>query len=168
MSVSSRTRSAGANTPCTKTIISARKCDNIFVGLDALLAENGYRRRGIIYEVDEGCNTDANIAIFCHMGLGTLLIVAVCRRHAAARVADVPRHAHLCFDCGIRRHVAGLGTDENLRDRRHDASPIHRPDLQGLNFAARQNRAIIIGEKLPAACYTYTAAKGRRDDVELG
>lgn len=50
------------------------QCDNIFVGLDALLAENGYRRRGIIYEVDEGCNTDANIAIFCHMGLGTLLM----------------------------------------------------------------------------------------------
>lgn len=48
--------------------------DWVYAGLDALLSENGYHRRGILYEVDENCNRDANIALFCHMGLGTLLL----------------------------------------------------------------------------------------------
>lgn len=48
--------------------------DKVYRGLDELLAENGYRRRGILYEVDEDADKNANIALFCHMGLGTLLV----------------------------------------------------------------------------------------------
>lgn len=48
--------------------------DRVYRGLDELLAENGYRRRGLLYEVDERADKNANIALFCHMGLGTLLL----------------------------------------------------------------------------------------------
>ncbi|NLY69540.1 MAG: histidine phosphatase family protein [Clostridiales bacterium] len=48
--------------------------DKVYRGLDELLAENGYRRRGIIYEVDQDADRNANIALFCHMGLCILLL----------------------------------------------------------------------------------------------
>ncbi len=51
-----------------------RHCDHVIAELDKLIAENGYIRRGITYDIAEGCDTDANIAIFCHMGLGMLLL----------------------------------------------------------------------------------------------
>jgi Fructose-2,6-bisphosphatase len=50
------------------------RCDRVFTGLDDLLAENGYRRSGILYEVDDNCDKHATLALFCHMGLGTLLL----------------------------------------------------------------------------------------------
>lgn len=48
--------------------------DWVYRGLDELLAENGYTRRGILFEAAENCDKNANIALFCHMGLGTLLL----------------------------------------------------------------------------------------------
>ena len=41
-------------------------------GLDALLLSHGYERDGVIYKCDE--NADKTIALFCHFGLGSLLI----------------------------------------------------------------------------------------------
>lgn len=43
-------------------------------GFDSILAENGYVREGILYRIKEDADRNANIAIFCHMGLGSLLL----------------------------------------------------------------------------------------------
>ncbi len=53
-------------------------CNKIFAGLDGLLADNGIVREGYVYRrsdavTDEECE-NANVAIYCHMGLGSLLI----------------------------------------------------------------------------------------------
>lgn len=48
--------------------------DRLYEQFDALLLENGYKRNGMMYDVMPGADKDANIAIFCHGGLGALLL----------------------------------------------------------------------------------------------
>ena len=47
---------------------------NVWKGFDGLLAENGYVKNGHFYDIKEGADTEQNIAIFCHEGLGLLLL----------------------------------------------------------------------------------------------
>lgn len=42
--------------------------------LDRLLSENGLDREEYFYKINNNFNENANIAIFCHMGLGSLLV----------------------------------------------------------------------------------------------
>lgn len=42
--------------------------------LDKLLSENGLDRDGYAYKINENFDENANIAVFCHMGLGSLLM----------------------------------------------------------------------------------------------
>lgn len=46
--------------------------DRVCAAFDALLAEHGYRREGLLYRV-ERANTDT-LAFFCHLGLGCVLL----------------------------------------------------------------------------------------------
>lgn len=46
----------------------------VWEGLDGILAENGLIREGILYRTTDTYDPDAGIAIFCHMGLGSLLL----------------------------------------------------------------------------------------------
>jgi broad specificity phosphatase PhoE len=53
-------------------------CRMVFSSFDALLKNNGLEKDGIIYHLNEKSQDDeywnqTNIAIFCHMGLGSLL-----------------------------------------------------------------------------------------------
>lgn len=41
---------------------------------DKLLEENGLVREGYFYEINGNYDENANVAIFCHMGLGSLLV----------------------------------------------------------------------------------------------
>lgn len=41
-------------------------------GLDALLAEHGYTRRGMIYTTE--CNTRKTIVLFCHFGIAMMML----------------------------------------------------------------------------------------------
>ena len=53
----------------------------VLESFDNLLAENGYTREGSLYNVAPGTDTEQNIAIFCHAGLGLLLL---------SHIADIP------------------------------------------------------------------------------
>ena len=46
--------------------------DETVRGLDALLAEHGYRREGHLYLTDD--NTDETICLFCHFGVGMIML----------------------------------------------------------------------------------------------
>jgi len=49
--------------------------DFVTAGWDALLAEHGYTRDGVIYRVDDGWEEKKEtLALFCHLGLGNALL----------------------------------------------------------------------------------------------
>lgn len=56
-----------------------REYEKVTKGWNDLLAENGYRRNGQIYEFDENTNQNATIALFCHLGLGLTLLSQLSR-----------------------------------------------------------------------------------------
>lgn len=61
----------------------------VWESFDRLLEDNGYRRNGMLYDILPGTDTGKNIAIFCHGGLGALLL---------ARIAHMaPSHAWQMF-----------------------------------------------------------------------
>jgi broad specificity phosphatase PhoE len=49
----------------------------VFREFDKLLSENGLDRRGYEFRVNDNYDENANIAIFCHMGLGSLLLAHI-------------------------------------------------------------------------------------------
>ncbi|MFA6948582.1 MAG: histidine phosphatase family protein [Eubacteriales bacterium] len=46
----------------------------IDAGWDALTRENGYIRRGQLYDIEPGTDESRTVALFCHLGLGLALI----------------------------------------------------------------------------------------------
>ena len=51
--------------------------DRVWNGFDKILEDNGYKRDGMLYKVLPGTDTGKNIAIFCHGGLGALLLARI-------------------------------------------------------------------------------------------
>lgn len=49
-------------------------CNEVYHGLDSILAKYGYQRRGHYYVCDENTDRDATIVLFCHLGVTLLMI----------------------------------------------------------------------------------------------
>ena len=77
------------------------KRDEAFAGLDALLAENGYQKDGLLYRVT--ASNDRTLVFFCHFGIEALLL---------SRLVNAPPLVFFQGTCASPSSITEVYTEE--------------------------------------------------------